>query len=74
MSNIDYPNNNSVNNTSKPNYSNQNEHDPSKVKGQRGYYGNDNNKNYYQNCNSGNNPLSKNVDPDQYPNSNHKRS
>lgn len=51
MSKIDYPNNNNPSNTSKPNYSNQNEFDASIKKGERGYYGNDNKVSKYPNSN-----------------------
>ena len=51
MDHINYPNNNTPDNTSKPNYSNQTELDPAVTKGERGYYGNDNKVAYYPNSN-----------------------
>ena len=53
-----------------PNYPNQNKFDPSKTKADRGYYGNDNAKNYYPNSNSGNSVTSKPVETNRFPNSN----
>lgn len=67
---INYPNNQSPNNLNKPNYSNQGVFDPSKQKQDRGYYGNDNNANYYPNSNSGNSTGNKSPRADRYPNSN----
>lgn len=67
---INYPNNQTPANLNKPNYSNQGVFNPAKRKQDRGYYGNDNDANYYPNSNSGNNANSKNPRPDRYPNSN----
>jgi hypothetical protein len=51
MNHINYPNNNTPNDTSKPNHSSQTKFDPSLNKGDRGYYGNDNKTSYYPNSN-----------------------
>jgi hypothetical protein len=48
---INYPNNNTPNNTSRPNYSSQTEFNPAINKGERGYYGNDNKTGHYPNSN-----------------------
>jgi len=67
---INYPNNQTPVNLTKPNYPNQGLFDPTKRKQDRGYYGNDNDANYYPNSNSGNDVDSKNPRFDRYPNSN----
>jgi hypothetical protein len=51
MDHINYPNNNTPNNTSKPNYSSQTEFDQAINKGERGYYGNDGKLAHYPNSN-----------------------
>jgi len=51
MNHVNYPNNNTPDNLAKPNYSNQNEHNPALAKGDRGYYGNDNKLAKYPNSN-----------------------
>mgnify|MGYP001465503383 CR=1 FL=1 len=68
--NIDYPNNQTPANLNKPNYSNQGVFNPALQKKDRGYYGNDNNANYYPNCNSGISVNNKQTRGDTYPNSN----
>lgn len=68
--NIDYPNNQTAHLLIRPNYSNQGVFNPSLEKGERGYYGNDNNANYYPNSSSGFSNNSKFHRPDKYPNSN----